>query len=86
MKATRMSAFSTEELRGQIAAGQYTVDADTLAEAILSKFATIRRVRRTLTEEEGSAGEAGRAAQPRARRGSRPASLRPRQSRSERLP
>ena len=34
-----MSAFSPEELRGQIAAGQYAIDAGTLAEAILSKFA-----------------------------------------------
>ena len=80
-----MPAFSPEELRGRIAAGQYAVDSSALAADMLSKFATIRRVRRTLMSEEGE-GEAGRAAQSRTRRGSRPAPLRPRQSRSERLP
>ena len=88
MGSTRMSVFSPEELRGQIAAGRYPIDSGALAEDILSKFATIRRVRRVMMgeDEEASAGEAGRAAQSRARRGSRPASLRPRPSRSERLP
>jgi hypothetical protein len=65
MWETRMSAFSPEELRGQIAAGKYAVDSGTLAEHIISEFATIRRVRRMLMSEEGGAtAETGRAAQP----------------------
>ncbi len=82
-----MHASSLEELRGQIAAGQYAIDSGTLAEDIVSKLATVRRVQRiVLSADEGSAAEAGPAARPRGRRGARPASPRARQSRSERLP
>jgi hypothetical protein len=85
MSVTRMSAFSTEELRGQIAAGRYAVDSRALAEAILTKSATIRRVRRVLMSEDGAIAETGQPAQRRSRRGGRAASAHPRQSRTQRL-
>ena len=55
----RMPKSSVEELRGQVAAGQYAVDPRVLADDIVSKLALIRRVRRVLLGED----EQGRASQ-----------------------
>ena len=68
-----MQKASLEELRGKISTGEYSVDSGTLAADILSKFSLIGRVRDLLVDdEEGAAGDAGRTAQPRGRRGSQP--------------
>ena len=46
-----MPTSSLEELKRQVATGQYAVDPNELAGAILSKFAVVRRVGRGLTRE-----------------------------------
>jgi hypothetical protein len=70
-----MPKSSLNELKGVVAAGQYAIDSHELAGEILSKFAVIRRVRRDLPREddEGTAGDVGRAPQ-RRRRGAQPES------------
>jgi hypothetical protein len=80
-----MQKSSLEELKGQIAAGDYAVDSGKVAGAILSTFALIRRVGRRLMseEEEGAAGEPGRG--PQTRRRTRPAPSHPLQPRRQRL-
>jgi hypothetical protein len=82
-----MSAFSTEELREQIAAGRYAVDSGTLAEEILTKVVTVRRVRRMLMSEgeERATVETGQATPRRSRRGARAETARSRPPRTERL-
>ena len=83
-----MQKASLDELRGQIAAGQYAVDSRALAGDILAKFELIRRVSRGLVAEaeEDVGGEAGLITASRRRRGARPASPQSRNPRSERLP
>jgi len=77
-----MPKASIDELRGQIAAGEYAIDSDVLAGDILGKFEVIRRVGRWLMDP----GEAdAERAEPRDRRGARRAGPRRSQSRSERL-
>jgi Anti-sigma-28 factor, FlgM len=78
-----MPKASLEELKGQIASGQYAVDPGALADDILSKFAVIRRVARRLTSEDEAAG--GGAATSTRDRGSRPAPSRRSRSRDQRL-
>ena len=70
MGSTRMSAFSWKSSEGRLRRAG-TRSTWRTAEDILSKFATIRRVRRVMMGEDVRlpAGEAGRAAQSRARRG-----------------
>jgi hypothetical protein len=87
-----MATSTLEELKGQIAAGEYAIDSGAVAGKILSTFAVIRRVGHGLMSEdaqdtgdtEDAAGDAGRRPQPRARRGSRPASSDPLQPRGDR--
>jgi hypothetical protein len=45
---------SLDELKGQIAAGAYTIDSRELAGEIVDKFALVRRVTRVLMSEEAS--------------------------------
>jgi hypothetical protein len=80
-----MQKASLDELKGQIAAGEYAVDSRVVAGDILSKFEVIRRVGRWMmgTDEAETAGEPSRSAQPRSR-GARPMPARRPQSRSER--
>jgi hypothetical protein len=88
-----MANSSLEELKGQIAAGEYVIDSAMVADKILSTFAVIRRVGRSLMSEDvdgaddsdGAAGQADRGPQPqpRTRRGSRPAPSHPLQPRHE---
>jgi hypothetical protein len=88
-----MANASLEELKGQIAAGEYAIDSHMVADRILSTFAVIRRVGRSLMSEdvegaedpEGAAGQAGLGPQPqpRTRRGSRPTPSHPLQPRHE---
>ena len=80
-----MPKQSLEELKGQIAAGEYTVESVQLAGTILSTVGLIRRVKRTLVAEETAEGDAGRGRQPRTRRGSRSLTTRILQPRRERL-
>jgi hypothetical protein len=88
-----MGNSSLEELKGQIAAGEYAIDSRMVADKILSTFAEIRRVGRSLMSEdvegaedaEGAAGEPARGPQleSQTRRGSRPTSSSPLQPRHE---
>lgn len=77
-----MPKASLEELKGQIAAGQYAIDPGILAGDILSKLALIRRVRRMLLgeDEQGASPEDDRAGTPRRRRRSTPETWRSWQS------
>jgi hypothetical protein len=80
-----MPKASLEELKGQIAAGQYAIDPGILAGDILSKVALIRRVRRMLTgEDEQGAGPEARGAPPPRQRGSALAAWRATQPRGNR--
>jgi hypothetical protein len=83
-----MPKSSLEELRGQIAAGEYAIESSALAGDILAKFAVIRRVGRRLRSEdaEGAATDGRGAPQTRRSRGPQPAPSRPHRSRDERLP
>ena len=75
-----MAKSSLEELKGQVAAGQYAIDPADLAGDMLSKFDLVRRVRRLIGEDEDedrAADEGGRAAPARRSRGARPASSLP---------
>ena len=78
-----MATSSLDELKGKVAAGEYAIDAGMVAGTILSNFALVRRVGRTLRTEADD-GAADNGAQPRGRRRERPESH-PRRSRRERL-
>lgn len=78
-----MAASSLDELKAKVAAGEYAIDAGMVAGTILSNFALVRRVGRTL-RTEAEDGPAGNGPQPRGRRRERPAS-RPQRPRRERL-
>jgi hypothetical protein len=52
-----MPKSSMEELKGQVAAGQYAIDAGVVAGDILGKFALVRHVRRHLTGEDAARAE-----------------------------
>jgi hypothetical protein len=82
-----MPKSSLEELRVQIAAGEYAIESGALAGDILAKFEVIRRVGRRLRSEDAEAAttDARGAASPRRSRGPQPAPSRPRRSRDERL-
>jgi hypothetical protein len=82
-----MPKSSMEELKGQIAAGQYAIDPGVLAGDILSKLALIRRVRRLLLGDDEQGGMTGvdRSLQARRQRGSAPAKGRSAQPRNNRL-
>ena len=82
-----MATSSLDELKGKVAAGEYAIDAGMLAGTILTDFALVRKVGRTLRseDEEATAGEAGLAPQPRSRRRERhgPPPLKPRRERRQ---
>jgi hypothetical protein len=81
-----MTTSSLQELRGRVAAGEYAIDSGELAGEILSKFALIRRVGRTLmSEDEAGSGEPGLRSQPRGPRGERPTQPQRREPGRERL-
>lgn len=82
-----VSKSSLHELRGMVAAGQYAIDSRELAGDMLSKFALVRRVGRDLLgeDDEGAAGDVGRAPQASRRRGAQPASA-PRKRSDKPLP
>ena len=82
-----MPKASLEELKGQIAAGQYAIDPGILAGDILSKVALVRRVRRLLMGEgeRGAETEAERGLNAPRQRGSMPGTWRFPQPRSDRL-
>ena len=81
-----MPKSSLNELRGVVATGQYAIDSHELAGDMLSKFALVRRVGRDLLgEDEGAAGDVGRAPQASRRRGAQPASA-PRKRSDKPLP
>jgi Anti-sigma-28 factor, FlgM len=80
---TPRSDTSLAALKRSIARGEYAVDPGVLAEAILWKVGTVRRVRRQLSSDEADGDDrgAGRIPERRSRRRSRPGSrppLRPR--------
>ena len=79
-----MPKASLEELKGQIAAGQYAVDPGVLADDILSKLALVRRVRRFLfgEDEPGATRAPDRGAESPRQRGSVPARWRSTRARS----
>jgi hypothetical protein len=81
-----MPTSSFSELKRRVSAGEYAVDSGELADDILSKFALIRRVRRSVISEEAAAAEAEarRGAKARGRR-REPAGLRPHPPSRERL-
>jgi hypothetical protein len=83
-----MATSSLDELKGKVAAGEYAIDSGMLAGTILTDFALVRRVGRTLRSEDGdaTAGEGGLAPQPPSRRrGERrgPQPLKPRRERRQ---
>jgi hypothetical protein len=80
-----MPKASMEELKGQIAAGQYAIDAGILAGDILTKVALIKRVRRmVMGEDERGAAPEDRGAPPRRQRRSALAAWRATQPRGDR--
>jgi hypothetical protein len=80
-----MPKDSLEELKGQIAAGQYAIDPGILAGDILSKVALIKRVRRMLVrEDDQAAGPEERGAPARRHRGLALAAWRAAQARGDR--
>jgi hypothetical protein len=73
-----MATSSMDELRGRIAAGEYSVESGEIAGEILTKFALVRRVTRQLmAEDEAEAGPDG----PSRRRGASKPSARTRHER-----
>lgn len=82
-----MPKASLEELKGQIAAGQYAIDPGILAGDILSKVSLVRRVRRLVMgeDERGAETETERGSQAPRQRGSMPATWRFPQPRGDRL-
>jgi hypothetical protein len=82
-----MPTSSFKELKRRVCGGEYAVDSGELADDILSKFALIRRVRRSVISEEEAAAaeaEARRGAKARGRR-REPAGLGPHRPSRERL-
>lgn len=80
-----MLDYSLEALKGRIAAGEYAVDSGKVADAMVWKPATIRRVKQILADEdeEPAPTDATRGAPARAR-GARPSSSRRRRQQRQR--